>query len=118
MALKTILTDSSKVYTLIFYEIDTGIGGEISVVVGAHLKKLSKNNQILCITHVASIAVYADNQIKIEKSSDLNSTVTNVSLITGQQRVEEIARMLSGDSVSEVSLNYAQSLLEKFGSKE
>ena len=118
LALKTILADSSKVDTLIFDEIDTGIGGEISVVVGAHLKKLSKNNQILCITHVASIAVYADNQIKIEKSSDLNSTVTNVSLITGQQRVEEIARMLSGDSVSEVSLNYAQSLLEKFGSKE
>lgn len=118
LALKTILADSSKVDTLIFDEIDTGIGGEISVVVGAHLKKLSKNNQILCITHVASIAVYADNQVKIEKSSDLNSTVTNVSLITGQQRVEEIARMLSGDSVSEVSLNYAQSLLEKFGSKE
>ena len=68
LALKTILASTDDVNTLIFDEIDTGIGGEVSVSVGKHLKNLSKNKQILCITHLASIAVYADTQIRDRKS--------------------------------------------------
>lgn len=115
LALKTILSAADNAGTLIFDEIDTGIGGEIAVAVGEHMKKLAQNLQVLCITHLASIAVYAHNQIKIEKGSENNSTSTNVFPVDGMNRVKEIARMLSGDSSTQESLEHARSMLEKFG---
>lgn len=111
LALKTILASSDEVNTLIFDEIDTGIGGEVSVAVGKHLKHLAQSKQILCITHLASIAVYADTQIRIEKESINGKTFTRIKPITGLEREEEIARMLSGDAVSEASMMHARSLL-------
>ncbi|QTQ15935.1 DNA repair protein RecN [Treponema parvum] len=114
LALKTIFAQSDPVGTMIFDEIDTGIGGEIAIAVGSHLKNLSKNKQILCITHLASIAVYADNQIRVEKISDGAAAKTSVAPITGEDRVSEIARMLSGDSAGTESRDHARSMLEKF----
>lgn len=114
LALKTIFAQVDSVETLIFDEIDTGIGGEIAVAVGAHMKNLAKNRQIFCITHLASIAVYADNQIKIEKSVSGEITSSNVYVIEGEKRVAEIARMLSGDADTEQSLEHARSLLAKY----
>ncbi|MBQ9205716.1 MAG: DNA repair protein RecN [Treponema sp.] len=120
LSLKTILCQAdesgeSTVGTMIFDEIDTGIGGEVAVSIGSHLKKLAKNRQVLCITHLASIAVYADNQIKIEKGVSGGMTQTHVREISGEERVSEIARMLSGDSASSESLEHARSMLSKFG---
>lgn len=114
LALKTIFAQTDSVETLIFDEIDTGIGGEVAVAVGAHLKKLAQNRQIFCITHLASIAVYADNQIKIEKSVSGEITSSNVYVVEGEARVKEIARMLSGDSDTEQSLQHARTLLSKY----
>ncbi len=114
LALKTIFARTDSVETLIFDEIDTGIGGEVAVAVGLHLRNLAENRQIFCITHLASIAVYADNQIKIEKSVSENLTSSNVYQIEGEQRVAEIARMLSGDSETEQSLEHARSMLKKY----
>ena len=114
LALKTILAESDPVQTLIFDEIDTGIGGEVAVSVGSHLKTLAKNRQVLCITHLASIAVYADNQVKIEKGVNAGATQTKVFEITAEDRVEEIARMLSGDPTSSESLEHARSMLQRF----
>lgn len=114
LALKTIFASSDSVETLIFDEIDTGIGGEVAVAVGEHIKKLSGEKQIFCITHLASIAVYADNQIKIEKSVNGGITGSNVFIVEGENRVIEIARMLSGDSKSEQSLEHARNMLKKF----
>lgn len=114
LALKTIFAQNDAVQTLVFDEIDTGIGGEIAVAVGKHMQNLAKNRQILCITHLASIAVYADNQIKIEKGVVNGKTASNVHPVTGEDRVGEIARMLSGDSVSPESLEHARSMLLKF----
>ena len=114
LALKTIFAQSDSVETLIFDEIDTGIGGEVAVAVGAHMKKLTKNRQIFCITHLASIAVYADNQIKIEKSVSGEITSSNVYVVEGEKRVAEIARMLSGDADTEQSLEHARSMLSKY----
>ena len=115
LAMKTILSNADTVGTLVFDEIDTGIGGEIAVAIGEHMKKLASRKQILCITHLASIAVYADNQIKIEKGVDGSSTSTKVFPVLGENRVKEIARMLSGDSSSAASLEHAASMLERFG---
>ena len=114
LALKTIFARTDNVETLVFDEIDTGIGGEVAVAVGAHIKNLAKNKQIFCITHLASIAVYADNQIKIEKSVSGEITSSNVYPVEGEKRVAEIARMLSGDSDTAQSLEHARSLLAKF----
>ncbi len=114
LALKTVFAANDYVPTMIFDEIDTGIGGEVAVSVGSHIKKLAKNRQIFCITHLASIAVYADNQIKIQKNVSNNMTSTLVTPVEGEQRVAEIARMLSGDSKSEQSLEHARAMLEKF----
>ncbi len=114
LALKTIFAQTDNVETLVFDEIDTGIGGEVAVAVGAHIKNLAKNKQIFCITHLASIAVYADNQIKIEKSVSGEITSSNVYPVEGEARVAEIARMLSGDSDTSQSLEHARSLLAKF----
>lgn len=114
LALKTIFAQTDCVETLIFDEIDTGIGGEIAVAVGAHLKNLAKNRQIFCITHLASIAVYADNQIKIEKTVSGEITSSNVYVVEGERRVMEIARMLSGDADTAQSLEHAKTLLAKY----
>lgn len=115
LAIKTVLSAADTVDTLVFDEIDTGIGGEIAVAVGHHMQQLAKKRQILCITHLASIAVCADNQLKIEKSVEAGSTSTHVHQISGDERVTEIARMLSGDAVSEASLQHARALLQNKG---
>ena len=114
LALKTVFASSDGVPTMIFDEIDTGIGGEVAVSVGSHIKNLAKSRQIFCITHLASIAVYADNQIKIQKGVNNDMTSTSVTPIEGDARVAEIARMLSGDATSSESLEHARSMLEKF----
>ena len=74
---------------------------------------MSKNHQIFCITHLASIAAFADNQIKIEKSLKDSMTTTTVYELSPEERVTEIARMLSGDAFSEASLEHARLLLQK-----
>ena len=118
LALKTALADADKIDTLIFDEIDVGIGGETAVAVGEHIHRLSRGRQILCITHLASIACQADNHIRIEKSSDGEKTRTSAREITGEERAEEISRMLSGGGGGVVSLNHARELLEKYAVRE
>ncbi len=113
LAIKTVLAAMDTVDCLVFDEIDSGIGGEIAVSVGRHMHNLSKYKQILCITHLASIAVRADNHIRVSKVSDGNRTFTKVQTISGDERKVEIARMLSGDTDAEVSLRHAEELLLK-----
>lgn len=114
LALKTIFSKNDPVGTMVFDEIDTGIGGEVAVQVGEHLRKLSMNKQIFCITHLASIAVYADNQIRIRKAVTEGKTESSVEPVKGEGRVHEIARMLSGDAESPESLEHARAMLEKY----
>ena len=114
LALKTVLAAADEAGTLIFDEIDTGIGGEVALSVGAHLKALSAEKQIICITHLASIAVRADNQIKIEKTVQSGKTVTRAFPVSGTGRVEEIARMLAGDGMSAASVQHAEELLSRY----
>lgn len=114
LSLKTILASSDTVGTMLFDEIDTGIGGEVAVSVGSHLRALARERQVLCITHLASIAVYADNQIRIQKGVSDGATRTTARPIVGEERVAEIARMLSGDAEGAESLGHARAMLEKF----
>ena len=114
LALKTVLAEGDEADTLIFDEIDTGIGGEVAVNVASHMKKLSKKKQILCITHLAVIASHADNHIKIEKNTIGQTTKASAATVSGNARLEEIARMLAGDELSETSRKHAEELLVKY----
>lgn len=116
LALKTIIAERDPVPTLVFDEIDTGIGGEVAIAVGNHLRGLAAFKQILCITHLASIAVYADNQIKIEKAVQEGATVSACREVLGAEREKEIARMLSGEE-SEEAVGHARAMLAKFARK-
>ncbi len=118
LSIKTVLADSDKISTLIFDEIDTGIGGEIGLAVGDHLSSLSRSKQILCITHLASIAVRADNHLKVDKNVEKGRTYTDVKVITGEERVREIARMLSGDADGSASLEHAREMLGRYSGPE
>jgi DNA repair protein RecN (Recombination protein N) len=115
LAAKTVLASSDSVDCLIFDEVDAGIGGEVAVAVGEHLKSLGKTKQVLCITHLASIAVRADNHYRVEKEIAGGRTTTRLSRMEGRYRAEEIARMLAGDPHEEASLAHATELLKKYG---
>jgi len=98
--------------TLIFDEIDTGIGGRAAEAVGKKLKTLSRANQVLCVTHLPQIATFADHHYLIEKKTSANRTRTSVRLITGEERTEEVARMLSGAKLTETSRKHAEQMLK------
>jgi DNA repair protein RecN (Recombination protein N) len=115
LAAKTILAESDTVDTLIFDEVDAGIGGEVAVAVGEHLAALGKARQVLCITHLASIAARADNHYRVEKEVAEGRTATRLSRMDGRARAEEIARMLAGDPDEEASVAHAIELLRKHG---
>ena len=127
LAIKTILCGreipgyNNDPDTLVFDEIDTGIGGEVALAVGEYLARIGKGKQIFCVTHLASIAVRADNHLKVEKrivadGSNKERTVTGVSLLEKKERRQEIARMLAGDSGA-AALAHADELLAKYGNK-
>ena len=98
--------------TFVFDEIDTGIGGRAAEAVGRKLKQLSDRNQVLCVTHLPQIATFADHHYLIEKQASGQRTKTTVRPITGEERTEEIARMLSGARLTETSRKHAQQLLK------
>jgi DNA repair protein RecN (Recombination protein N) len=118
LAIKSILAENDHMSTLIFDEVDVGIGGEVALSVGERLQALSRHKQVLCITHLATIAARADNHLRIEKAAQTGRTVTRVERVAGAARREEIARMLAGDKKGDLSLQHAQELLEKFGSEK
>ena len=113
LALKTVLSESDTVPSMIFDEVDSGIGGEVARSVGEHLHALSKSKQIFCITHLASIAVFADNHFQVGKESSGSRTVTRVRRIDADERVKEVARMLAGNREDAASLGHAARLLEE-----
>jgi DNA repair protein RecN (Recombination protein N) len=98
--------------TLIFDEIDTGIGGRAAEAVGKKLKWLSRSNQVLCVTHLPQIATFADHHYLLEKKRAGDRTRTTICEINGNDRTEEIARMLSGAKLTETSLKHAEQMLK------
>ena len=101
--------------TLVFDEIDTGIGGRAAEAVGKRLKALSKGNQVLCVTHLPQIATFADHHYLIEKRESSGRTRTTVRAVTGEERTEEVARMLSGAKLTETSRKHAEQMIKANG---
>lgn len=110
LAFKSLQTGAKK--TCIFDEIDTGIGGEIGVIVGQKICDISKTNQVICITHLPQIASYGDSNFRIEKSENEISTITSVKSLNSDEKIMEIARML-GDTSGNTALAHAKEIVAK-----
>ncbi|MFH1380239.1 MAG: DNA repair protein RecN [bacterium] len=115
LALKTVAANHNKVPTLIFDEIDAGIGGSMGSVVGDKLSALALTNQVIVITHLPQIASCAKNHLRVSKEVNRNRTKTMVEILTGETRKKEIASMLGGKALSEISLKHAEEILKKSG---
>jgi DNA repair protein RecN (Recombination protein N) len=111
LALKTILSQVDHTPTLIFDEVDTGVGGRSGQVVGEKLRNLGRTHQVICITHLPQVAALGAEHLRIEKQVVDNRTRTVVLPLRGQARVEEIAAMLGGTPVTERAREAARELL-------
>ena len=112
LALKGILGSQGDAETLIFDEVDAGIGGRTAELVGLQLKRLAARQQVVCITHLPQIACYGDYHFKVTKEAGPEETSTNIHLLSRDDRVEELARMLGGISISEKTRAYAREMLQ------
>jgi DNA repair protein RecN (Recombination protein N) len=101
--------------TLVFDEIDTGIGGRAAEAVGKKLKALARSNQVLCVTHLPQIATFGDHHYVIEKRESAGRTRTSIRVVTGEERTEEVARMLSGAKLTETSRKHAEQMIRTNG---
>jgi len=111
LAIKTVMSTSDRIPVLIFDEIDTGIGGMLAKKVGQSLRALSKTHQVLCISHLHQIASLADHHFHVYKEASGERTVTRVTKLREHERIEEIARMLGGDST--IAKQHAKELLKR-----
>lgn len=112
LALKTIFFDSHQVGTVIFDEIDTGVGGEVAHFIGRRLQNLSAHSQVLVVTHLHQLASHADGHFRIEKHVHRGRTQSQISKLHGDERLQEMARMLGGGKAGRVVLEHARQLLE------
>jgi DNA repair protein RecN (Recombination protein N) len=101
----------ASVPTLIFDEIDSGIGGRVAEIVGQLLKKLGHSYQVLCVTHLPQVAAAADHQWQVSKAVENGVTLSRISVLDGEQRIEEIARMLGGVKITETTRKHAAEML-------
>lgn len=113
LAIKSVIASKDNVETLIFDEIDSGISGRAALKVARQLKEVSDKRQVICVTHLAQIAAFADSHFKIEKKVSNNRTFTNVDLLDFDSRVEEIARIMSGAELTENTIKSAKELLDR-----
>ena len=97
---------------MVFDEVDAGIGGGVAEAVGRRLKKLASANQVLCVTHLAQIAGFADHHYHVEKREANGRTVAEIEELTGDARTREIGRMLSGQRVTPAALKHAEQLIK------
>ena len=113
LSIKTVLADTEGVSTLIFDEIDSGISGRTAEKVGEKLQKIAKNHQVILITHLPQIAAKADHHFLIEKTVEEGATHTRIHPLEEKESIEELARLLGGDEISEASLENARELKAK-----
>jgi len=112
LAIKTVVASRESVGTMVFDEIDAGIGGQTAAKVAEKIAEVSCGKQVLCITHLPQIVTMADHHIYVAKKVDGERTTTRVSILSKRERIEEVARMLSGEDITSAALKNAQEMLE------
>lgn len=113
LALKEVLAEADQISTLVFDEIDSGIGGRVGITVGSMLWQLGRHHQVMCVTHLPQLAAFGDQHFKVDKKNLDNRTITQVQEVTGERRVTELAEMLG--SPGEQSVQTARELLSSVG---
>jgi DNA repair protein RecN (Recombination protein N) len=113
LALKGLLSRKGEAETLIFDEVDAGIGGRAAELVGIQLNKLSRRHQVICITHLPQIACYGAWHYVVKKQAEGNETHSSIRMLTESERSEELARMLGGVSISPKAREHAKELLQR-----
>lgn len=113
LSLKKVTAGSNQIKTMVFDEIDSGISGISAYAVGKKLKEISRNKQVICITHLPQVAANADFHYLVSKYEDHHTTYTRVKLLREEMRVEELGKMISGDEITSNALNYARELIEE-----
>jgi DNA repair protein RecN (Recombination protein N) len=115
LALQVITARVGRVPTLIFDEVDVGIGGGVAEIVGAQLRTLADARQVLCITHLAQVAAQGHHHLQVTKETAANTTVTHIGPLAAKERVQEIARMLGGVEITRQTLDLAAEMLSRIG---
>jgi len=113
LAIQVLAAHSARIPTLIFDEVDSGIGGGIAEVVGRQLHELGENRQVLCVTHLPQVAAQAHRHLKVDKHTDGVETHTSINILQPTERVEELARMLGGLEMTAQTLAHAREMLER-----
>ena len=111
LAIQVAASRAATVPTLIFDEVDSGIGGRVAEIVGALLKQLGKRHQVMCVTHLPQVAAQADAQWQVSKAAHAGKTLSSIRVLSGPERIEEIARMLGGVKITETTRKHAAELL-------
>jgi DNA repair protein RecN (Recombination protein N) len=111
LAIQMITASQCRIPTMIFDEVDSGVGGGIAEIVGQQLRLLGKTNQVICITHLPQVASQAHQHLRVQKMSKQEQTRTNVYPLNQNERIEEIARMLSGVEITKQSLAHAEDMI-------
>ena len=112
LALSVIANKAGQVSTLIFDEVDTGIGGGVAEIVGRLLRQLGESHQVLCVTHLAQVASCAHHHFEVSKQEKAGTTRSDIHVLDDEQRIQEIARMLGGLNISETTLKHAEEMLK------
>jgi len=118
LALKTCITTQPKkgwARTLVFDEVDAGVGGAAAETVGRRLKQIAAGSQVLCVTHLPQIAGFADHHYLVTKRESGGRTLADVEELNAQDRVREVGRMLSGQKLTPEALRHAEKLIKEFG---
>lgn len=113
LALEVVIAGSDPVPTFVFDEVDAGVGGASALEIGRRLDALAQTSQVIVVTHLAQVAAYANNHLRVVKDTDGQVTTSSVVVLTGDERVKELARMLGGMADSQTALSHARELLEK-----
>jgi DNA repair protein RecN (Recombination protein N) len=116
LALKGVLAAGDRVATYVFDEVDAGVGGAVAEAIGRRLKQAARRHQVLCITHLPQIAAFADAHFRVEKAKTKGRTVTRVVQLSAEERIEELARMLGGRTITKSAREHARELLSSSSS--
>jgi DNA repair protein RecN (Recombination protein N) len=111
LAIQVAASQAATVPTLIFDEVDSGIGGRVAEIVGGLLKQLGKHYQVMCVTHLPQVAAMADAQWQVSKAATDGVTLSHIKVLKPAERVEEIARMLGGVKITDTTLKHAAEML-------
>jgi DNA repair protein RecN (Recombination protein N) len=113
LAIQVITAENSRIPTLIFDEVDVGIGGKIAEIVGHLLRTLTEHRQVICVTHLPQVAALGHQHLQVSKTSDTDTTISQINHLKEEERIDELARMLGGIEITEQTLSHAREMIKR-----